>query len=518
MRLFKSFSFRAIFLSLTISLILGFSQVAAGEDKAKDICSGLVNLKIGSTDIISAAVVPAKDGLPEYCRVMGYVRPSINFELRLPLADWNNKFYLAGCGGYCGNVDTERPGFINACNYGLRRNYAVAAHDSGHWGSSPIDGVWAYNDRQREIDWGYRAVHEVASVSKELIKAFYGKGPAYSYFDGCSNGGRQGAMEAQRYPEDFDGIIIGAPALNMTGIATLFAGFYQANRDKEGKLILDQSKLKLISDAVYKECDEQDGLADGMIADPRKCTFEPEKLLCQGAATENCLTAAQAVTLKKFYSGVKDSSGKPLYSGGMPYGSEPFWSLWAVGKDHAPSVNDTFAENGLRYVNFETDPGDTYSPMDFNFDRDPPKLEIMGKIYNANNPDLSKFKERKGKIILYHGWSDAIVTPFYTVEYFEAVAKKMGGLEQTQDFARLFMVPGMDHCSILPGKGPDRFDMLGALENWVEKSQAPDQILASQLDKDGKTVRTRPLCAYPKVAKYKGSGSMDDGANFICAF
>jgi len=517
MKHFKGFLYWTGLISFVMLLAFGLSHNAAGEEHSKYDCSGLKNLKVASTDIISAAVVPAKDDLPEYCRVMGYVRPSINFEVRLPVANWNTKFYLAGCGGYCGNVDTEAPGFINACNYGLRRNYAVSAHDSGHWGDSRRDGIWAYYNRQREIDWGYRSAHEVARVSKEIIKAFYGKAPAHSYFDGCSTGGRQAAMEAQRFAEDFDGIIIGAPALNQTGLATLLTWFYQANRDREGKVTLNQSKIKLISDAVYAECDGKDGLTDGIISDPRKCFFDPEKLLCQGSGKENCLTSAQVAVLKKFYGGAKDSSGRSLYSGGLPYGSEPFWSLWVIGKDDALSVNELFAENGLKYINFETDPGDSYSPLDFNFARDPQKLEIMGKIYNATNPDLSKFKDRKGKMIIYHGWADAIVTPFYTIEYFENVVKKMGGLEQTQDFLRLFMVPGMDHCSILPGRGPDRFDMLGALESWVEKGQPPEKIMASQLDKDGRFVRTRPLCSYPKVAKYVGSGSMDEAANFICA-
>jgi feruloyl esterase len=505
------------FLFLVTLLALSVFTLNAGAEPIKNECSELTNLRINSTNLLSATVVPAEGDLPEYCRVLGYVRPSINFEVRLPTSDWNEKFLLGGCGGACGSVDADRPGITNSINYALKRNYAVAAHDSGHWGPNVIDAVWAYNNFQLEIDWGYRAVHEMARVPKELIKAYYGKAPAYSYFAGCSTGGRQAAMEAQRFPEDFNGIISGAPDLNDTGLGALLTWFYQANRDIHGKRILHQSKLKQISDAVYSACDGADGLDDGTIDDPRKCNFKPESLLCQGATTDNCLTPEEVVVLKKFYGGVKNSSGESLYPGGMPYGSEPFWFLWAIAKGDAPSINDQFVEHMLRYKLFIPDPGPTYSPMDYNFDRDPARVAFMGTIYNANNPDLSKFKEKGGKLLMYHGWADSIVTPFYSIDYFDSVVKKMGGLEQTQDFYRLFMVPGMDHCSILPGKGPDQFDFLTVLENWVEKGEAPDQIIGEQLDKDKKeVVRTRPMCPYPKFAKYKGTGSIDDAANFTC--
>jgi feruloyl esterase len=437
--------------------------------------------------------------------------------VRLPTSNWNGRFLLAGCGGACGNIDIDRPGITNSINYALKRNYAVAAHDSGHWGPSRIDAVCAYNDRQKEIDGGYRAVHEMARVPKELLKAYYGREQDYAYFAGCSTGGRQAAMEAQRFPEDFDGVISGAPDLNDTGLMMLLTWFYQANRDSHGKRILHQEKLKLVAEAVYAECDGKDGLEDGTIDDPRKCEFRPESLLCQGSGTENCLTPEEVVVLKKFYAGVKNSAGEPLFPGGMPYGSEPFWSLWAVGKGDAPGINDMFVEHVLRYKIFEQDPGPTYSPLDFDFDRDPARMEFMGKIYNAIDPDLSKFKDAGGKLLMYHGWADSIVIPFYSIEYYENAVEKMGGVESTEDFFRLFMVPGMDHCSILPGKGPDQFDFLTVLENWVEKDQAPNQIYGWQLDKEKKdVVRTRIMCPYPKVAKYDGAGNPDYAASYTC--
>jgi len=373
---------------LLISLfVLIMHTGAIGEELAKYDCSNLTNLKVASTDIISATVVAAGNGLPEYCRVTGYVWPSIHFEIRLPTSNWNNKFYMAGCGGYCGKVDADRPRFTNAINYALKRNYAVACTDSGHWGYAVWDGVWAYYNRQKEIDWGYRSIHDVTRVAKALINAYYGKPPAYSYFAGCSTGGRQAVMEALKYPEDFDGIISGAPALDYTGlVATFFSWIVQANRDAEGKIILDNTKLKLLSNAVYAECDGKDGLVDGVIDDPRKCSLRPESLLCHGSETENCLTPAQVVTLKKFYSGAKNSSGEQLYPGGLPFGSEQFWSLWVTGRGKGPGLIELFNVDFLKYMAFETDPDSTYDPYAFNFDSDPPRLDFMAKIYNATNP------------------------------------------------------------------------------------------------------------------------------------
>jgi feruloyl esterase len=281
-------------------------------------------------------------------------------------------------------------------------------------------------------------------------------------------------------------------------------------------MIIQYPKLKLIADAVYAAGDEQDGLKDGTIDDPRKVNFDPESLLCKGSDTKGCLTKAEVEVLKKFYGELKNSKGEIIFTGNLPLGSEPFWGLWVARKGGKPGLNDLFVSEGLKYKFFEKDPGPTYDPMEFDFDRDPAKMEALGKIYNATNPDLTKFKKKGGKLLMYHGWADSIVLPFFTVEYYESVIKKMGGLQNTQDFFRLFMVPGMDHCSILPGKGPDQFDFLTSLENWVEKGVAPGYVMGTQVKKDGQVVRTRPICAFPKIAKYKGTGSIDDAANFTC--
>jgi len=515
-------AFKKVYLALLIvSLLFGLCSNAIAETAAAEQCAAIENLSIQDTHLLNAYVVEAKDDLPEYCRVTGYVLPSIHFEVRLPTSNWNGKFYMAGCGGYCGSV-MDRKGFTNAMNYGLYRNYVVATTDMGHWGKSMFDGTWAYNARQKEIDFGYRSTHEVTRAAKEIIKAYYGNGPRHSYFAGCSNGGRQAIMEAIRYPEDFDGIISGAPALDWTGlVGTHGSWIIQANRGVADKPIIDNEHLDLIAKAVYGKCDGIDGLVDGIIVDPTKCPFDPASLLCGESETEDCLTPEQVIALKKFYGGAKDSSGNQLYAGGLPLGSETFWDLWIIGGKPGPyggvlpALMKLLTNDHLRYTAYETD-CPTCTPYDFDFDVDPAKAKNMAAILNATSPDLAKFKKTGGKLIMYQGWADPAVTPFATVDYYESVMEKMGSLENTKDFFILYMVPGMAHCQIPPGVGPDNFDLLTALEDWVEKGVTPTGIIASQLTKEQQVVRTRPLCPYPEVPKYKGAGSTDDAANFNC--
>jgi hypothetical protein len=505
--------------AVALPLALAFvPAIAAGHGEGE--CAALANLALPNTNLLSASLVPAAGDLPEYCRVLGYVRPAINFEVRLPTRDWNGKFYMAGCGGFCGSVEADRPRFTNAMNHGLRRNYAVSTTDAGHWGGSVVDGRWAWNNRLAEIDWGYRAVNETARVSKATIKAFYGRNQSRAYFAGCSTGGRMANMEASRFPEDFDGIISGAPALDYPGlVATLFAWVVQANTGPDGKPVLSPTKVGRISEAVYEACDGKDGLKDGLIDDPRACRFEPSTLICKNGAGEDCLSAAEAQVLTKWYAGPTNSKGEQLFPGGIPPGSEPFWGVWLTGNPvtKAPAVVPLFGRDFKRYMAFADDPGERYNAADFDFDVDPARLAEMSAIYNSDNPDLSRFRDRGGKLLMYHGWADAVVTPYKTIEYVEAVEKTLGGRERTRDFLRLFMVPGFDHCGIQAGPGPidTGTDMLTALENWVEKGEAPDRILMTRSDDKGQAQWSRPLCPYPQLAKLRG-GDQNDAANFEC--
>lgn len=499
-------------LVLPFVLLLAFSQ----HDRALD-CPGLADLRIEDTNLLSATVVPASDELPAYCRVLGYVRPAINFEIRLPTADWNGKFYMAGCGGWCGGSGS--PGGANSVIPGLKRDYAVSTMDGGHWGEDLFDGRWAYHDRRAEIDWAHRAVHETARVTKVIIEAFYGRPPEWSYFQGCSTGGRQALMEALRYPDDFDGLVSGCPHPKATGTDIQGAWIARANTGPDGRNLITPADVPLVREAVYEACDAVDGLEDGLISDPLACRFDPATLACERDQMDDCLTAEQVEALRKMYAGPRDSDGRELYAG-LPLGSEPYWGFWITGE--TPDVNDDFrrriSTQFLRYMAFPDDPGEEYSLADFDFDRDPERMERMGKIYNVNDPDLDAFRESGGKLLMWHAWADAAPPPTETIAYYEAVEEHFGSRERTQNFFRLFMVPGMDHCGI--GEGPgikhDGFDPLTALERWVEEGEAPASLLTTKTDSTGAVLWTRPVCPYPKRAVYDGEGDPDEASSFEC--
>jgi feruloyl esterase len=502
--------------------LLGAASLAARPGVAGDPlpCADLAGLRIESTNLLSSAVVPARDGLPQHCRVLGYVRPAVNFEIWLPTASWNGKFYMAGCGGFCGTIETGAR-TVNSPDEGLRRGYATSAMDSGHWGAALFDGRWAWNNRLAEIDWAERAVAETARVSKTVIEAFYGRAPRKSYFSGCSTGGRMAAMEAQRHPEDFDGVISGAPALDYTGlVATSFAWLVQSDTGPDGKPVFSRSKVGLVAEAVLERCDARDGLRDGIVSDATACDFTPSSLACSAGPAADCLTPAEVKTLERWYAGPTNSRGEKLYPGGVPRGSETYWSLWLVDReaDREPYIH-TFAREFLRYMAFADDPGEKYATASFDFDQDPPRLAFMSAIYDAIDSDLSAFKARGGKVLMYQGWADAGVTPQRTLEYHAAVEKAMGGRAAVADFYRLFMVPAMGHCGVEP-EGPGitaaGFDPLTALERWVEEGIAPDSLLTTKTDTDGKVLWTRPVCPHPQVARYRGTGDPKDAVSFDC--
>lgn len=510
-------------------LLLGAGLMPASAEAAD--CRPLADLKIENVNLLSSVEVPASGDLPAYCRVLGFVRPAINFEVRLPNENWNGKFYMAGCGGFCGTLDSDRPGFTNAMNFGLRRNYAVSTTDGGHWGTSVVDGRWAANNPVAQTDWGQRAVTETARASKALVRAYYGDAQKKSYFVGCSTGGRMAAMEASRFPKDFDGIISGAPALDYTGlVGTLFAWTAKANTGPDGKPILSTAKAKVLGDAVASAC-AQPGLKDGPVADPRSCRFEPSRLACNSADGANCLNAAEIDVVEKWYAGPKDSRGRQLFPGGIPVGSEAHWPRWLTGLAPAPALMPLFGQDFVRYMATEPALGSSFRIADFDFDRDPPRMAAAARVYNAatfdpDGPaevvgaDLFAFRDAGGKMILYHGWADPLVTPFMTVAYYEALARHAGGTEKAQDFARLFMVPGMDHCGIGtagPGISDTGIDPLTALERWVEGGRAPDELLAVKTGAGGGTVWQQPICAYPKAATYKGVGDPAEAASYACS-
>lgn len=288
---------------LTILVIWIFPALLSGQNPDIESCRQLADLAIEDTNLLSATVVEESNELPEYCRVLGYVRPAINFEIRLPTSGWNGKFYMAGCGAFCGRLNSGGSRINNA----LKRAYAVSTTDGGHWGETVFDGRWAYHNPQAEIDWGYRAVHQTARVTKVIVEAFYEQHPDFSYFDGCSNGGRQAVMEALRYPEDFDGIISRDPALEITKGLMSHVWQAQINIGPNGNNILTSNEVKLLAKAVYDACDEADGLKDGLISNPEACNFDPSTLRCDNIDETNCLSQAQVEVVQALYQGPIDS-------------------------------------------------------------------------------------------------------------------------------------------------------------------------------------------------------------------
>jgi feruloyl esterase len=483
-----------------------------------------------TTAIQSAIIVAPMRDLPEYCRIQGTVSPRIVFEVRLPTTTWNGKFLMQGCGGMCGALNME------AAEDSLVRGYAVVNTDMGHAGAGFI-ATWAYNDRQAEIDFGYRATHVVQKAAKAIVTSYYGQGPTYSYFNGCSTGGRQGMVQAQKFPTDFDGIVSGAPVLNEIGDGTLHLLWSaRANADKRGKPILDARKLSKMRDAVMAKCDLRDGVKDNILQDPTTCDFKPEEMQCKGKDNANCLTADEVAVVNRIYDGAKNSKGESLFAGGMSRGSEYEWTPPFVG----PTLADGTKTNGsilnrssmiyqfTQYLTFFDDPGPSYDPMTFDWDRDPQRLMLTETLYNAQNPDLRKFKAAGKKLILYHGWDDAEIPPNLSVDYYETATKTMGGPQATKDFFRLFMIPGMAHCR--RGPGADGFDPVIALEAWVEKGQAPEFLLTHKMVKDQPYAGlprlrfplkredyswARPVFAHPDVATYTGQGDWQDPANWV---
>jgi hypothetical protein len=506
---------------LALSLIHPDAGFASARSGAEATCRALADLRIEDTNLLSAAVVAADDELPEYCRVLGYVRPAINFEIRLPTSNWNGKFYMAGCGGWCGKLESENPAsqFINSINYGLRRGYAVSTTDGGHWGEHLFDGRWAYYNRVAEIDYGYRAGHETARVTKVIIDAYFGGSPARSYFGGCSGGGRQGVMHALRFPDDFDGIIAYAPGLDLTGAMMLAAWVARANTEPDGRNLIGPAEVRLIREAVYSACDRLDGVEDGLISDPRACRFDPSTIACGPERSSNCLTEAQLDALRAIYGGPRDGAARQLYPGVTP-GSEPYWEFWFTGQTLDPhdDLVRMVSEQFLRYMAFEDDPGEHYEVGDFDFDRDPARLEFMGRLYNATSPDLDAFRERGGKLLMLQGWADPVVPAGVTIAYYEAVEERIGGGDATQDFFRLFLLPGTDHCGI--GEGPGvtdaGLDPLEVLERWVEQGEAPASIATTKTDSDGNVLWTRPICPYPQREVHDGRGDVNAAKSWHC--
>lgn len=471
-------------------------------------CAGFVNetferIPGGPASILSSKLVAASGNTHEYCAVQGYVQPQIQFEMRLPTRSWNGRYFQVGCGGFCGVVSIE------SCADVLAQDFAVMAHNMGHVGAIIKEPLWG-SDPQLRLDYGGRATHLIAIVGKVIAERFYGKRPARAYFRGCSTGGREGLSEAQRYPQDFDGIVAGDPAF--PGRLGAIANNWDARQlvQPDGNPTFTPAKLQVLHAAVLKACDALDGVKDGIVSDPRACRFDVARVTCAANADRpDCLNKAQAEAARRLYGGPVNSSGERLMPGGVPMGSELGW-----GGKTSGSLPDGY----LKYLAFPQNPGGDYGYRSFNFDTDVAKAEEMARLYDPvaphEAPDLRGFEARGGKLIVYHGWADPGLSPLAVLDYYALVARRQGGQEKVRSWFRVFMVPGMFHCR--GGDSPNTFDMLAPMVRWVEKGEAPEQVRATQL-KDGQIVRTRPLFPYPTVARYTGHGDVNDAANWSAA-
>jgi len=539
-------------LSLELMGVLAVWVLFSLPASAERPCEQLTSLVAPSLTVTSAVSVPAgqftpppdlmgKIGpfeVPAFCRVAGVLKPTadsqIKFELWLPATSWNGKFQDLGNGGFAGLIT------YRSMIEPLKRGYATASTDDGHVGA--IDVSWALGHPEKVIDFGYRAVHETAQASKTIIHSFYGKEAARSYFTGCSDGGREALMEAQRFPDDFAGIVVGAPANFWT---RQFAGFVwneQATLNDPASYI-PPSKLPALQAAALAACSDLAGAKEGILEDPRRCHFDPAVIQCKGADGPECLTAPQVEAAKKIYAGPRNpTTGEQLYPGYEP-GAEAApgnWPLWITGSGPGKAIQFFFGNAFFGDMVFQNPKWDFHT---LDFDRDV-KLadEKLGPILNSTNPDLRRFRARGGKMIQYHGWADAAVAPTDSIDYYQNVMSFMSGqplgrrdensLQRSQAFYRLFMVPGMGHC--FGGPGPDNFgnrpevpppamdaehDVVTALDRWVESNVPPGKIIATQ-SPDGSPAKATPpthlLCPYPEIAEWTGQGNKESAENFVC--
>jgi hypothetical protein len=459
----------------------------------------------------SAAALLASSPIEQYCQVLGYVAPQNKFELRLPLpAQWNRRFHLTPCAGFCGVLNG------NACNVTLARGYASITGNGGHDGGPGFDGVWAANSPNLQEDFAWRHNHVITVAGKAITTAFYGQPIERSYMTGCSKGGHGVLREAQRFPGDFDGLLPIAPVYDFVGRVMAGAWWAQAVDNGARGSMLDDAAASAVHQSMLARCGAQSGTDDGLVMDPVRCDWRPEMVACppKGAAT-GCLSDRQVEAVRRLMGPAVNSRGEVVYGYGDIPGTATEWAGWHYGRGANPAAPRGFAnylasEQFLRYMAHPVARPDA-DPLAFDWDRDPATLAHARELYDATSFDLRAFKARGGKMLMWHGMSDAAILATSSIAYYEGVETLMGGRGQTQDFFRLFLVPGVHHCA--GGPGLTEFDALTLLENWVEKGEAPDVMIARRLV-NGMAEQSRPIYPYPLLARYSGSGDPENAASF----
>jgi len=536
---------RKVLVAVVVAFLPAGAALGQQAPSSPDSCAGLAQLGLPEAKVVSAELVPAGaftpppslnpwtagdpsfyEALPAFCRVVVRATPSpdsdIRIEVWMPAAGWSGRFRGQGNGGFAGEIDYRSMGAAVA------RGDATAGTDTGHSGGG-TDASWALGHPEKVTDFGYRAIHAMTVLAKAAVRAYYGSPARRSYFGSCSNGGRQALMEAQRFPEDYDGILAGAPANYWTHLLTKAVADAQATTLEPASYI-PSAKLPAIARAVNAACDARDGIADGVLDDPRQCRFDPATLACREGDSNACLTAPQVTALKKLYEGPRDARGRVIFPGYVPGAEEGGggWGPWITGP--APGKSLLFAFGTGYYANMVYEKAG-WDYRNANLDEALRAAEEKtAATLDATDPDLSAFRARGGKLILYHGWNDPAISALNTIHYYENVVGRLGR-EATDEFVRLYMAPGMQHCG--GGPGPNSFgqflpapseeprrNVTIALERWVENGEAPSAIVAAKhVDDDPKegVKTTRPLCPYPQVATYKGDGDQNDAGSFACS-
>ena len=486
-----------------LSALVFFIAVASGRTEATNQLSVEELRQVRLPDVVLESVSQVTGDKQKktaaYAEVKGVIGGHIRFELLLP-DEWNGRFVMGGGGGFVGTVQ-------NAARYSVNLGYATVGTDTGHQSQSGHMATWAMNDLEAKVNFGHLAVHRTAEVAKALIRSYYRKDSERSYFVGCSRGGGQAMMEAQRYPNDFDGIVAGAPAFHWTGLASMAVAIAQALYPDPGNLtncVITKEALQKLQEGILEQCDAQDGLKDGVIQDPATAHFDLSKVAG--------LTDEQRKAVAAIYGGARNDKG-PIYPGFAPAAEcvPDQWIAWITGpapalaKDHAPDLMFAFGTQIYKYLIFNQPDWD-YSTYNFaNFEQD---TRLAAAYLNATDPELAGFKARKGKLILWHGWADTALPAQATIDYYRQVQARDGA---AAEYCRLFLVPGCLHCG--GGPGAADVDWLSVIVDWVERHKAPERLVASK-KQNGKVMMTRPLFPYPEFATYKGSGDTNSADSF----
>lgn len=479
-------------------------------------CTAVATKHFSGVQIDAAAAITDGKDLPDFCQIRGTIDPNIGFEARFPLTGWNGKYYQSGCGGYCGMLLPDKPGFSNTINNALRRYYATITTDGGHKAFIG-DPSWAKGDPEAVEVYGHIAIQLTHRAGTELVSALYGTPPSREYFGGCSNGGRMAAMAAQRYPDLFDGIFGGAGVLNLSQSGGIYGSWIvQANTDENGERILNRAnfadKVPFLEGEVLRQCDAVDGVRDGVITTPRRCVVDFDAAPnCGKEDSAQCFTPAEKKVLRTWYQGPRNSAGEQLQPG-MPPGGERFMAYWFLDAENSVAVGNQLAAGFVKYLGFEVSTPDDFTALDFDFDDDPQRLTQNAKVLDALDPDLRDFRNAGGKYLMWHGWGDSLVLPDQSKNYYESVASEMGGYDEIESFYRLFLIPGKGHCWELPASTPDRFDPISMLDQWVETGTAPEVLRATPVEPASTAMPE--LIVYPHLSP-QGPGNVLSGVSII---